>query len=268
MTDIAQGFRDADGGMLQELTHCLGVLNDLPLFRSYKARTWAALGVRDGDKVVDVACGTGFDVIEMAKRFPAAEIFGVDRSEGLLGAARSRAQGLGNVRFLQANADRLPLQTDAFDGARIDRALQHIEDPRASLREMVRVTRPGGRIVAAEPDWGTFVLYNGAGAASAKMSEVWLRSFRNPFVGRELGVMLDECGVTDLQCEAHALATTDLACADAVFDLPRLCRNCVEAGVLTPQQADLWRENALAVSEKGAFFAGVNILTFHGTVSA
>ncbi|PNG27303.1 methyltransferase domain-containing protein [Methylocella silvestris] len=268
MTDIAQGFRNADGEMLPELTHCLDALNDLAFFRSYKAATWAALDVREGDRLLDVACGTGFDVIELARRFPAAEILGVDRSEGLLGVARSRAQGLANVTLLQADADRLPLQTDAFDGARIDRALQHIEDPRASLREMVRVTRPGGRIVAAEPDWGTFVLYNGPGVASAKMSDVWLRSFRNPLIGRELGVMLDACGVTDLQSEAHALATSDLACADAVFDLPRLTSNCVKAGVLTQDEADLWRENAKAASEKGAFLAGVNILTFHGTVAA
>src|SRR5271166_1971876 len=75
VTDIALGFRNADGEMLKDLAECLDFLNDLPFFQSYKAHTWAALDIRSGDKILDVACGIGFDVIEMAKRFPAAEIW-------------------------------------------------------------------------------------------------------------------------------------------------------------------------------------------------
>ncbi len=91
VTDIALGFRNAGGELLKELAKCLDFLNDLPFFQSYKAHTWAALDIRSGDKILDVACRIGFDVIEMAKRFPAAEIWGVDISEGFLAIAGSRS---------------------------------------------------------------------------------------------------------------------------------------------------------------------------------
>lgn len=88
---------------------------------------------------MDVACGIGFDVIEMAKRFPAAEIWGVDISESFLAIARSRSENLANIKFVQGDGGHLPLPTHEFDGVRIDRSLQHMEDPRAAIKEMVRV---------------------------------------------------------------------------------------------------------------------------------
>jgi len=99
----------------------------------------------------------------MAIRFPNADFLGLDSSEGFLEIAKSRAGNLTNVKFLQGNGDRLPLPLpdNEFDGVRIDRSLQHMKDPHSAIKEMVRVTRPEGHIVAAEPDWETFVLYNG-----------------------------------------------------------------------------------------------------------
>ena len=175
MTDIGLGFRDADGGMLRELTRCLDFLNDLPFFKAYKAATWAALDIGAGDSILDVACGAGFDLIEMARRHPSAAFCGTDRSGGLLAIAKTRAvaAGLGDARFVRGEAARLPFKAGAFDGVRIDRALQHIEDPEEAVAEMVRVTRPGGRIVAAEPDWGAYILFNGDRDASEKLAARW-----------------------------------------------------------------------------------------------
>jgi ubiquinone/menaquinone biosynthesis C-methylase UbiE len=151
MIDIALGFRNADGEILSELVHCLDFMNGLPFFKAYKAHTWERLKIRSGQKLLDVACGIGFDVIEMAKRFPSADLLGVDSSEGFLEIAKSRAGNLTNVKFLQGNGDRLPLplHDNEFDGVRIDRSLQHMKDTRSAIKEMVRVTRPEGHIVAA-----------------------------------------------------------------------------------------------------------------------
>jgi 2-polyprenyl-3-methyl-5-hydroxy-6-metoxy-1,4-benzoquinol methylase len=63
MNDIALGFRNADGEMLNELVHCLDFMNGLPFFKAYKAHTWETLKIRSGQKILDVACGIGFDVI-------------------------------------------------------------------------------------------------------------------------------------------------------------------------------------------------------------
>jgi len=250
--------------MRAALVGCLDYMNDLPFFRAYKAQTWESLRIGESEIFRDVACGVGFDVIEMGKAFSRARFTGVDKSASLLDIARSRAGDLPNVDFAPGDAGHLPFPDNAFDGARIDRSLQHIPDPASAVREMTRVVRPGGRIVAAEPDWGTFFLHIGDAGIGERMTAQWRESFANPFIGRELGDIFAACGVADVACRAHALALTRLESADVVFDLRRLAENCVTAGVLS---AD-WRAGAERASEKGAFLACLTIIERWGTVPA
>jgi len=261
MNDIALGFRNADGEMLNELVHCLDFMNGLPFFKAYKARTWETFKIRSGQKILDVACGIGFDVIEMAKRYPSAKFVGVDISEGFLEIAKSRAGNLANVKFLQGNSDGvpLPLPENEFDGVRIDRSLQHMKDPHSAIKEMVRVTRPGGHIVAAEPDWGTFILYNGDLDVGTTLAKQFKGSIRNPYVGRELGMLFTECGVVNPQCDIHAFCTADFKCATVVFDLARVRDRCIKLGILTSEDARRWWLASEEASERGIFFASRSI---------
>lgn len=266
MTDVAVAFRDADGPLRGALVHCLDFMNDLPAFRAYKERSWASLGLAPGGKYLDVACGVGFDVLRMASAHPDATFVGVDKSRAFLDLAGARAAGLPNASFLEGDADRLPFPDDAFDGARIDRSLQHIADPAAAVAQMARVVRPGGRIVATEPDWGAFVLYNGDGATSRKMADKWLESIAHPFIGRELGTLFEGAGLADIGCRAHVLAFSRFEEAEVVFDLTRLQANCVAAGVFSEQAGRGWRAAAEKASQTGVFLACLTIVERWGTV--
>jgi ubiquinone/menaquinone biosynthesis C-methylase UbiE len=161
VSDIASSFRHTVGALKPALVNCLDFMNALPFFRAYKSHSWDALQITSDKKILDVACGVGFDVVEMAKKFPCAHFSGVDISEGFLQVARDRASGLRNADFFQGDAASLPFPNHCFDGVRIDRSLQHIKQPLAVIEEMVRVTRSKGRIVVSEPDWGTFIVYDG-----------------------------------------------------------------------------------------------------------
>ncbi|WP_036283779.1 methyltransferase domain-containing protein [Methylocystis sp. ATCC 49242] len=266
MSDVAVAFRDADGPMQADLLHCLDFMNGLPFFRAYKANTWDALEITGKKRILDVACGVGFDVIEMAKLFPQAEFVGVDRSESFLGVARSRAAHLPNASFFSGDAVRLSFPDDSFHAARIDRSLQHMTSPLAAIEEMIRVTRSGGRIVASEPDWGTFFLFNGDDEAGARMAGKWLESIANPHMGREIGQLFEKSGVEEIRWRARALVLTRLDDANVVFDLPRLKKNCVAAGVLSAQEADDWQAAAERASGKGTFLACLNIFECKGVV--
>ncbi len=131
---------------------------------------------------------------------------------------------------------------------------------------MVRVTRRGGRIVVAEPDWGTFFVYNGDLAAGAKIAGFWEKSFANPYIGREAGVLLQQCGVESIGCRAQALVVRDEAAADIIFDLTRVTDNCVAAGVLARDEADGWRKAAQTACRSGAFLACLNIMLWDGSI--
>jgi ubiquinone/menaquinone biosynthesis C-methylase UbiE len=129
MIDVAYAFRNADGPLQGVLVDCLDFMNGLESFKAYKKHSWKSLEIRRGMKILDVACGVGYDVIEMAKAFPNCEITGVDKSRSFLDIASSRALGLTNAAFVDGDADHLPFPAHAFDGVRIDRALQQSTSP-------------------------------------------------------------------------------------------------------------------------------------------
>lgn len=268
VTNVAQAFRTSDGaGLLPDLIHCLDFMNGLPFFTSYKAHTWQALAVRNSYKVLDVGCGIGFDVIEMAKQHPLTEFWGVDISEPFLEVARIRAKDLANVRIRLGDADNLSFDSNYFDGTRIDRSLQHMENPRSVIGEMIRVTRANGHIVASEPDWGTFVVHNGELRVGMKLAEQWRGSFRNPYIGRELGVIFADQHVKELEYKIHSLCLTNFDSATIVFDLKRVREHSVEVGAITREEAEHWWSKSGEASIRGSFLATLDIFEVSGTVA-
>ncbi|MFE3193203.1 methyltransferase domain-containing protein [Nocardia sp. NPDC059240] len=119
------------------------------------------LDLRAGLAVLDVGSGTGTDTIEVAKAVgPAGRVVGLDKSPDMVAAARDRATAASlPVEFVQGDAHTLDFPDASFDRVRTERMLIHLPDPEAAVREMVRVTKPGGIVVASDIDAGT-VFFN------------------------------------------------------------------------------------------------------------
>jgi demethylmenaquinone methyltransferase / 2-methoxy-6-polyprenyl-1,4-benzoquinol methylase len=108
--------------------------------------------VGPGDRVLDVATGTGAVAIELV-RAHGCTVVGLDQSEEMLAEARGRIAraGLsGRIELLEGHADRLPFENGAFDALTFTYLLRYVDDPAATLRELARVVRPGGTIAALE----------------------------------------------------------------------------------------------------------------------
>ncbi len=94
----------------------------------------------EGRRVLEVGCGTGLLLREVAT--DAKDAVGLDLSQGMLGLAASRG-----LRVLQGSATALPFEDHTFDLVYSFKVLAHVPDLEGALREMARVTRPGGRLV-------------------------------------------------------------------------------------------------------------------------
>jgi ubiquinone/menaquinone biosynthesis C-methylase UbiE len=105
----------------------------------------AAHAPPDSQLIADVGCGTGRFTGPLAERF-GARVVGIDPSERMLAEARRKVQGDDRLEFIQASAERLPLEDGSVDLIFMSMMLHHLEDPVQAARECRRVLRTSGRI--------------------------------------------------------------------------------------------------------------------------
>jgi len=118
-------------------------------------RMLALAAIRPGDKVLDIACGTGLVTVRAAEETgPMGHVVGMDISGEMVERARRRADELrlGNVFFERSGAEELPVEDSKFDVAICALGLMYVPDPALAVAEMHRVLRPGGTAAAAV--WG------------------------------------------------------------------------------------------------------------------
>ena len=122
--------------------------------RRWRKAVVDAVDVRPGERVLDLAAGTGTSSQPLADR--GADVVPCDFSLGMLRVGK-RAKP--HLSFTAGDGTRLPFDDDTFDAVTISFGLRNIVDPRAGLRELLRVTKPGGRLVVCEfshPTWKPF----------------------------------------------------------------------------------------------------------------
>jgi len=122
--------------------------------RRWRKAVVDAVGAQPGERVLDLAAGTGTSSQPFADR--GAEVVPCDFSLGML---RVGKQAKPHLSFTAGDGTRLPFADNTFDAATISFGLRNIVDPQAGLRELLRVTRPGGRLVVCEfshPTWAPF----------------------------------------------------------------------------------------------------------------
>jgi demethylmenaquinone methyltransferase / 2-methoxy-6-polyprenyl-1,4-benzoquinol methylase len=115
------------------------------MHQRWRERAVDLAGVGPGDRALDVATGTGDLAVALRKR--GAEVVGIDFSERMLELARAKAP---DVRFEAGNALELPYGDAEFDAVTVGFGARNFADLRRGLSELVRVTRPGGRVVVLE----------------------------------------------------------------------------------------------------------------------
>jgi len=159
------GFRDVPesekhrlvGDVFRSVASKYDVMNDLMsmgVHRLWKRFAIDQTGVRPGQRVLDLAGGTGDLAIAMSKRMKGeGELVLADINDAMLGVGRDRLldKGIaGQVEFVQANAEALPFPDDHFDLVTMAFGLRNVTHKQTALESIFRVLKPGGRLLVLE----------------------------------------------------------------------------------------------------------------------
>ncbi|MGW3198130.1 class I SAM-dependent methyltransferase [Streptomyces sp. NPDC001118] len=154
-------------------------------------------------KILDIGCGPGTITADLAELVPDGHVTGVDHAPGILDQARATAagRGLANVDFAVADVHELDYPDDTFCVVHAHQVLQHVGDPVQALREMRRVTRPGGFIAVRDADYAAMTWY-----PAVPGLDDWLDLYERvaragggePDAGRRLTAWALAAGLTDI----------------------------------------------------------------------
>ena len=223
-----------------------------------------ALRAGPGERVLDVGCGPGFYLAELAERVgPAGAVVGVDISADMLALAARRGQGHANVAVHQAPATALPVEGSSFDAALGVQVLEFVDDVDRALAELHRALRPGGRLVVWDVDWSTVSWHSDDPARMAGVLHVWEGHLHHPALPRTLAARLRRAGFEGVAVEGHAFVATEYTPDSyGVSILPSVERYVAGRGDITEEQARAWAAEQEELGERGEFFFACAQLCF------
>jgi ubiquinone/menaquinone biosynthesis C-methylase UbiE len=242
--DLASGFQSVDRATdFEVFSSCLTLIDSLPFFADCKRESHDMLGANPGRRILEVGCGLGDDAAALAKRVaPGGPVVAIDGSQAMVDAARERHGDLAGLSFDVADAARLPCSDPSFDACRIDRVLQHIDDPPRAIAEMVRVLRPGGVLVAFDNDWETLTVDSADRALTRAILNAWCDRFPSGWIGRRLVPLFLQAGLAGVVTYPKTLILRELDVADRVFGFSSTANGLVATGTIRRDDADRWLE--------------------------
>jgi SAM-dependent methyltransferase len=247
-------FDNVDASNPEQCIAFLDVATSLGDVQRIKQRSYELLALQTGQMALDVGCGTGADVCELARLVGSNGLaIGVDSSQSMIKEARQRAMHLGlSVAFQQSDICALPFEDSFFDVCRADRVLHFLTAPLKALREMARVIVPGGRMVVSEPDWNTLQIYGGDDHLTAIIqagSKIDPNAAAN--IGGRLPDLFAAAGLLVEQVIPERLQLQELNTCMGLFDLTGAARRAASTGWVTVGQANTWLRSIQEAAQHG-----------------
>jgi ubiquinone/menaquinone biosynthesis C-methylase UbiE len=233
-----------------------------------RRETLDALGLRAGERVLDVGCGPGLLLEEMAERVGAGgQVAGVDKAESMLEIARRRCARFGaGVAIDEADVTRLPFDDGVFDAGVSTQVYEYVADIGAALAELYRVLKPGGRVVIVDTDWDSIVWNSGDRARMERVLAAWCERFADPHLPCTLGRKLADAGFDVQRRDVLVLLNPDYdPDTFSAANVPIFADFVAGRGELTSEDMLAWEADLRRLGEAGTYFFSLNRYLFTAT---
>ncbi|MDC1068012.1 bifunctional demethylmenaquinone methyltransferase/2-methoxy-6-polyprenyl-1,4-benzoquinol methylase UbiE [Candidatus Kapabacteria bacterium] len=153
---MSEAVRD----MFTNLANNYDLTNDIFSFgmhRSWKTKAIKYAEIKENERVLDIATGTGDLAIEISKSHPKSEVIGLDFSSGMLDVARKRTDN--SIEFIEGDALDLPFDDNSINKCFISYGIRNVDSTEKCLKEIYRILKPNGKIVILETGTPTGIVY-------------------------------------------------------------------------------------------------------------
>jgi ubiquinone/menaquinone biosynthesis C-methylase UbiE len=236
-------------------------------------QTWLDYsGVRPGDCVLDVGCGTGVVTRNLTQRVGRqGRVVGIDPSTRLIEKALRRAEEEGlkdRIEFRCADGAALPFSDESFDLVVASAVFGHVPNGMEVLKEMVRVARPGGTVLAFDHDIDMIVINAADRDLTRRIVHAYCdRYFTSGWAGRELYAMFREAALEEIQVLPLMHTSTQFEPYWKRM-VERLSTVAIKTGVVSEQEAGVWRGDLERKGHEGRFFASRSYFCLRGRTPA
>lgn len=238
---------------------------------SIKAYAHEQLRLSAGMSILDVGCGPASDTLDFAAVVgELGTVRGVDHDNNMVALANHKAEVAGMNRFVaheQGDATALPFPDHAFDAVFSERLLQHVPDGPRVISELVRVAKPGGRVVVVDTDQSSGTV----DFVEPELMEIEWRlrrvratQLRDSYSGRKLFRYFHHAGLKDVEVKPFAVAYTSLREARYESGLDFVTKGAVQAGAVSEEELAQWNRAQESVDRQGAFFMYIVVMVVSG----
>ncbi len=266
--NLIGSFANVDETDGEDFLGRLDIMSSLDIFREYKRHTFGLMRPKNGARMADIGCGTGDDARAMTDIVgETGRVTGFDISETMIAEARKRHEALnGQLSFVRSGAENLDCVDHCFDAVRADRVFLHVPSPRDAVREAMRVTKPGGRIVISEPDMRSLWVTTQLPDVAESIFDGIARSTAHPVIARDLYHLLVDMELQDISLELRPLVYSDPDIGERILNFSVIAQTLVNTDRLSHKDMLEFLSDLQERESSGRFLGGITLFIVSATI--
>lgn len=236
--------------------------NSRKLLVSLKEASYTYFEQINNGTIIDLGCGAGKDVIELAKIVgKGTKVVGIDHDPAMPEQGRADAKDLNNVEFILSEAYPLQFPDESIDGLRTERVIQHLKEPQKVVDEIARILKPGSPFVIVETDWHSLALYTSFTDTQRKLNTYLTDTkINNGFAARKLTSYLKQSGFKDINFQIHPFILATLDEANQYLWIEKMIRETAEQGFITQTEFEQLYGALKDADAAGYFACSINLV--------
>jgi ubiquinone/menaquinone biosynthesis C-methylase UbiE len=243
--------------------------NASQVFKEIKSHSYEQMAITSGDRVLDVGCGPGIDVVGLANRVTTGGLaVGIDHDSEMITEAKTLAESQGiadTVEFITHDVATLPFDDNYFDSCRSERVFMHLADPLLVLKEMYRVTKVKGRVVVIDSDWNSLSIDCQFTDTERKLFQFHRDNvMTSGYAGRSLFRFFQAAGFSEILIKIFPLFTTDLDAFSNIVRRQVIEERALIAKVMDKEELVKWQTQLQQAADNDCFFCSMNIISVSG----